>query len=84
MTKFSRGNFKGERNIKNLKSELFSVLNSYTPSTMMAYEIDEFNTTLKAINVDFNKINESFDDETLKIISKLKERDVNYVSPFPQ
>ena len=82
MTKFERGNFLGEKTIEVLTQELYSLLNSYTPSTMTGDEQNDFNRTLKSISVDYEKFgNMSFNDEFTRIVKRFQKSDPNYVSP---
>ena len=79
---FQRQNFKGELTPKVLEQELYSLLNSYTPSTMMATELDEFNSTLISISKDYDGLELSFEDTFNKIVDGLKKHNENYVSPI--
>ncbi len=82
MPKFARQNFKGELTIKGVEQELYSLLNSYTPSTLMVDELDKFTATLKPICTDYEKFEgSSFKKELGRITKRLQERNPTYVTP---
>jgi len=82
MPKFVRQNFKGELTGKILYHELFGLLNSYTPRTLMQTEIVQFNETIESISKDFENVEGGNFKETFdKIVDKLTERDPHYQKP---
>ena len=82
MSKFQRQNFKGDLTLKVLEQELYSLLNSYTPSTLMATELDDFTATLQSISKDYEKLELSFTESFEKIVDGLKRKVPSYVAPI--